>query len=336
MKLEPSSQSFAFERPWVLLALLALPLLGVLAARRGRVAALTFSSLHLLQRLGRQGLVRSGGFRPPWLMMAVLGTGVVALANPQWVRQFKVVKDSGIEMIVAIDVSRSMLVQDMVLTGTKVDRLTAARSVIRDFVRRRPMDRIGLIAFAGRPYLASPMTLDHSWLEQSLSRVRVGLVEDGTAIGSAIAAAARRLDRREAKSKVIVLLTDGANNSGNLAPVTAAELANTLGVKIHAIAVGTPGRHTIPTPNGRQILDQEFDLETLEAVAAASGGQAFKAEDTANLEQIFAYIDSLEMTERKAKVRVDPTDFFPHLVFAMTALAMVRLLAQETVLRRYP
>lgn len=310
--------------------------LGLLRGRWGGQSSIYFSSLHILGRLGRKVRTKAGGYTFPVLLGLIVLLGFIALARPQSLRSHKLVKESGIEMILAIDVSRSMLVQDMMLLNSRVNRLTAAKSVIRDFIRRRPMDRIGLVAFAGRPYLTSPITLDHDWVESRLEKVRVGLVEDGTAIGSAIAAAAQRLDKREAKSKVIVLLTDGANNAGNLSPVTAAELANTLGVKIYTIAVGTPGRHTIPTPNGPLPLEQEFDSDTLKGIASAAGGRYFRAEDTQNLEQIFAEIDSLEKTERAAQVRLDAKDFFPWAVHAMFLLALCRLVAHETFLRRYP
>lgn len=336
MQLDPQDQSFAFQYWWLLPLILLLPLLAILRGKRGTHSAISFGSLHILKRLGPSAKTKVGGFKLPILLMLTLALGLVALARPQFIRKYKVVKESGIEMILAIDVSRSMLVQDMMLANTRVDRLTAARAVIRNFVRRRPMDRIGLVAFAGRPYLASPITLDHEWVQKSLGRVRVGLVEDGTAIGSAIAASARRLDKREAKSKVVVLLTDGSNNAGNLAPVTAAELANTLGVKIYSIAVGTPGQHTIPTPNGPQALRQEFDRDTLQKIADAAGGKFFMAEDTENLEQIFTFIDQLETTEREARVRIDPTDFFQIFLALMIFTAIFRLIANETFLRTYP
>ncbi len=310
--------------------------LGLLRGRRGGQSSITFSSLHILGRLGSRVRTRAGGYVFPALLGLVLALGFIALARPQSLRSHKLIKESGIEMILAIDVSRSMLVQDMYLMGSRVNRLIAAKKVIRDFVRGRPMDRIGLVAFAGRPYLSSPITLDHNWVESRLDTVRVGLVEDGTAIGSAIAASARRLDKREAKSKVVVLLTDGANNAGNLSPITAAELADALGVRIYTIAVGTPGRHTIPTPNGPLPLELEFDSATLQGIAYSAGGRYFKAEDTENLEQIFAAIDELEKTERTARVRLEPTDYFAWAIHLMFLLAVIRLIAHETVLRRYP
>jgi Ca-activated chloride channel family protein len=336
MTVDTPDQSFGLQHPWVLALLALLPLLALLRGRPGAESSITFSSLHILNRLGRSGRLRPGGVSFPILLGLVFALGILALARPQLIRQYRVVKESGIEMIIAIDVSRSMLVEDLTYGGNVVNRLTVARAVIRNFVRGRPMDRIGLVAFAGRPYLVSPITLDHDWVQESLSRVTVGLVEDGTAIGSAVAASARRLDQRESKSKVILLITDGANNSGNLSPTTAAELAASLGIKIHTIAVGTLGRHTIPTPNGPLILNQEFDLETLQRIAEVSGGQSFLAEDTETLEKIFRTIDTLETTERAARLRVDPTDLFPVLLLAMVGLTCFRLVARETFLHQSP
>lgn len=329
-------QSFRFLHGWVLLALLLVPAVAFLRGRRGGGASLQFSSLHVLQALGRTVRSRPGGFAAPILLVLLLTLGILALAQPQQVRKYRMVKESGIEMIITMDVSRSMQAKDMMVDGVEANRLQAARSVIQRFIRGRPMDRIGLIAFAGRPYLACPLTLDHKWLEDSLARVRIGQVEDGTAIGSAIAAAARRLDRREAKSKVVVLLTDGANNAGKISPVTAAELAGKLGVKIYTIGVGTPGAHTIPINGGTMTLDEQFDSKTLEKVAAVSGGAHFPAQDTRSLEKIFAHIDALETTEREARIRTEPEEWFPPLLMLAAVLGLFRMVAEQTILRQYP
>lgn len=321
---------------WIGAAILILALGFFLRGRYGGHPAVEFSSPFLLRRKNTKVRALIGGFDFPIIFTIVMMLCLVGLMRPQMERRYETRKESGIEMIVAIDVSRSMLVEDMVFTGEQVNRLTAAKSVIRDFIRKRPMDRIGLIAFAGKPYLASPITLDHSWLRMRLDGVRIGLVRDGTAIGSAIAASARRLDKRESKSKVVVLLTDGANNAGKLQPELAAELAHKLGVRIYTIAVGTPGQHTIPTTEGPLPLNQEFDEETLKAIAEKADGEHFMAEDTENLKEIFAHIDSLEKTEREARVRVEPKDWFVWLVLAAVVLMVIRMVAAETFLKRVP
>lgn len=192
-----------------------------------------------------------------------------------------------------------------------------------------------MVAFAGRPYIPSPLTLDHDWVQESLDRLALGLVEDGTAIGSAIAAAARRLDQQEAKSKIIVLLTDGANNSGDLTPETAAELARTLGIRIYTIAVGTAGRHPIPLPGGGRTMaiQQEFDEETLREIAAIGEGAFFHAQDTGSLEEIFERIDGLEKSELIRRRVVDAKDLFHWFVGGAVALGLLYLIFQESRLR---
>ena len=192
-----------------LFLLLTIPLLALLKSRSGREAAVQFSSLHILNRLGAKAKGRAGRFRLLPLLFAI-GFAILALARPQSVNKQEIItSDSGIELILAIDVSRSMFAEDFEIGSEKVTRLRAAKKVTREFIQSRSSDRIGLVAFAGRPYLASPLTLSKSWLEgpYGLGRVKIGLVENGTAIGSAIASSAQRLDKSDAKSKVCLLYT---------------------------------------------------------------------------------------------------------------------------------
>ena len=327
--------SFVFANPWAFLLLGLIPLLLVLKGKKGQQGAVVFSSLHILNRLGPMTRSRAGGFRIA-LMMLALGFGILALTRPQWVDKKTKTTESGIELILAIDVSRSMQVADFRIGGRKATRLQAAKKVTRDFVRGRQTDRIGVIAFAGRPYLVAPITLDHEWIEDSLERVRIGLVEDGTAIGSAIGATARRLEKREAKSKVVVLLTDGVNNAGSLTPVTAARLAKTLGIKIYTIAVGTYGNYTVQTPAGPQHLQQEFDEETLKEIARIADGEYFRAQDISGLERIFGLIDKLEKTEIKKHMTVHAKDYFAWFAIPALAFALLSLIGGETFWRRLP
>ena len=321
--------------PWLLLLLLLIPVLAVLKGRRGPSASVLFSSLHILNRLGKSVRSRAGGLRSAMLYLTFTLL-VVALARPQKVRSSIMRTESGVELIVAIDVSRSMQAEDFFIGGRKVNRLQAAKKVTREFIRGRESDRIGLVAFAGQPYLVSPLTLDHDWVESNMSQVQIGTVEDGTAIGSAVGAAAKRLDKRESKSKVIVLLTDGANNSGSLQPETAAKLAKTLGIRIYTIAVGTYGEHIIPTPYGPQTLVQEYDEETLQAMATISDGAYFRAQDTDSLEKIFENIDQLEKTELSTQVMQEVAEQFHW--FAATALVfgLLSMISDETFARRLP
>src|SRR5258705_1470461 len=214
------NSALPFVRPGLLLLLLAIPLLAWLRGRSGPAAALTYSSTASLRAIGRQSAARAGKILRA-LLLLTLAFFVVALARPQLGKSLTQIEASGIDIMLVLDVSGSMLTKDFKIGGQEATRVDAIREVTRKFIEARPNDRIGILCFAGRPYLVSPLTLDHDWLLQNLDRVKIGLVEDGTAIGSAIASGANRLKDKEAKSKIIVLLTDGDNNAGKVTPATA-------------------------------------------------------------------------------------------------------------------
>jgi Ca-activated chloride channel family protein len=329
--------TFQLAYPWVLSLLALIPLLALLKSRSGNQGAVLFSSLHILNRLGPIARGRAGGFRLASLFLSLICL-ILALTRPQWINRTDLVSESGIELILAIDVSRSMQVEDFRIEGSRANRLQAAKKVTRDFIRGRTTDRIGILAFAGRPYLASPLTLSKAWLEgeQGLGRVQIGMVEDGTAIGSAIAAAAKRLDKRPSKSKVIVLLTDGVNNAGKLSPLEAAKLARTLGIRVYTIAVGTYGDYVVQTPVGPQRLTQEFDEETLKEIARIADGEYFRAQDTSGLERIFGLIDEMEKTEIKRQTRIEASELFHWLAIAGLGFGLLTLVGDDTFWRRYP
>src|SRR5689334_5398913 len=246
----PANTALTFARPWLLLLLLAIPILAYLRGKRGPGAALTFSSTAALQRIGRRSAARAGKILRT-LLLASLAIFVVGLARPQLGKSLTQVEASGIDIMLVLDVSGSMLTKDFTIGGDEATRLDAIREVTRKFIEGRPNDRIGMIAFAGRPYVVSPMTLDHDWLMQNLERVRIGLVEDGTAIGSAMAAAANRLNDKHSKSRVIVLLTDGENNAGKISPNTAAEAVKALKIHFYAIGAGINGIAPAPIYTSR-------------------------------------------------------------------------------------
>lgn len=329
--------TFQLAYPWVLSLLALIPLLALLKSRSGNQGAVLFSSLHILNRLGPIARGRAGGFRLASLFLSLICL-ILALTRPQWINRTELVSESGIELILAIDVSRSMQVEDFRIEGSRANRLQAAKKVTRDFIRGRTTDRIGILAFAGRPYLASPLTLSKAWLEgeQGLGRVQIGMVEDGTAIGSAIAAAAKRLDKRPSKGKVIVLLTDGVNNAGKLSPLEAAKLARTLGIRVYTIAVGTYGDYVVQTPVGPQRLTQEFDEETLKEIARIADGEYFRAQDTSGLERIFGLIDEMEKTEIKRQTRIEASELFHWLAIAGLGFGLLTLVGDDTFWRRYP
>src|SRR5437868_12321169 len=221
------NSALTFAHPWLLLLLLVVPLLAYLRGKRGPAAALTFSSTASLRAIGKQSAARAGKILRS-LVLASIAVFVIAMARPQLGKSLTQVEASGIDIILALDVSGSMLTKDFTIGGQHATLIDAVKEVTRKFSEARPNDRIGIIAFAGRPYVVSPMTLDHDWLQQNLERLRVGLVEDGTAIGSGIAASASLLTDKASKSRVLILLTDGENNLGKIPPNTAAEAVKAL------------------------------------------------------------------------------------------------------------
>ena len=214
-------KGFSFAHPWFLLGLLLLPFLSLLKGRFAGMPSLSFSSLSLLGNRGSRTRSRWGAFSASLFYLAI-ALLIIALARPQFGETIEHVRASGVDIMLVLDVSGSMSTEDYTIGNQAASRLEAVKQVTEQFIEARPNDRIGIIAFAGRPYLVSPITLDHQWLIDNLNRVQLGLVEDGTAIGSALASAAARLKNREAKTKLIVLLTDGANNAGKIMPLTAA------------------------------------------------------------------------------------------------------------------
>ena len=326
--------------PWVLLLLLLVPVLAFLKGRFGGTAGVTFSSTAALRRLGSRRRSRSGAILAALSYLA-LAAFLVALSRPQLGREITRVQASGVDILLALDVSRSMLAEDFTIGSSRANRLEVAKKVTEQFIRNRPNDRIGIIAFAGRPYLVSPLTLDHDWLIQNLDRIQIGLVEDGTAIGSAIASAANRLKDKEAKTKLIVLLTDGDNNAGKVMPLTAAEAAKALGIRIYAIGAGTRGEAPYPftDPFGRTVYQNvrvEFKEDTIRDIAKITDGIAFRATDTGSLEKIFAEIDKLEKSKVEVEKIAQYRDLFPWFVGTGLALLAIEILLSQTIWRRLP
>src|SRR5213595_1477709 len=283
-------QALTFARPWLLLLLLLIPLLAWLRGRLGPRAAVVFSATAPFRAIGKSSAGRAGQILRAlvWLALAAF---IVAIARPQLGKSLTQVEASGIDIMLVLDVSISMLAKDFTIGGEEATRLDAVREVTRKFIEARPNDRIGMIAFGTRPYIVSPMTLDHDWLLQNLDRVRIGLVEGSTAIGSAMAAAGNRLNDKHSKSRVIVLLTDGDNNAGKISPNTAAEALNVLHINFYAIGIGTNSIAPFPLEDprtGKPLTDVlgnvqygmahvSFNEAGLKKVAQIAGGQFFRA-----------------------------------------------------------
>lgn len=335
--------------PWLLLLLLLVPLLSWLRGRRGAAAAVYFSSTELLRAFGKRSSSRAGRILHGLLYLA-LAIFIVALARPQLGKTLTQVEASGIDIMVVLDVSGSMLTKDFTVGGESATRIDAIREVTRSFVESRPNDRIGIIAFAGRPYVVSPLTLDHDWLLENLERVRIGLVEDGTAIGSAMASAANRLNDKKSKSRAIVLLTDGENNAGKIPPNTAAEAIKTLGIRLFAIGAGINGIAPVPVfdpSNGKPVTDAmgniiyrnqrvDFNEAGLKEVAQIAAGQFFRATDTGSLEKIYADIDKMEKSTVSVKKYQQYRELFPACLMAGVGILLAELLLSQTLWKKLP
>ncbi len=237
---------------------------------------------------------------PIVLQMAGIALLVVALARPQSSSSWENVTTEGIDIVISLDISSSMLARDF-----KPDRLEAAKDVATKFISGRPNDKIGLVVFSGESFTQCPLTTDHAVLINLFRDIQCGMIEDGTAIGNGLATAVFRLKESDAISRVIILLTDGENNRGEIAPVTAAELAKTYGIRVYTVGVGTVGTAPYPvqTPFGTQLRDVEvkIDEETLQRIADITDGQYFRATDNNSLVQIYDEIDKLEKSKIEVK-----------------------------------
>ena len=331
----------SFLHPWLLLLLLLLPLLAWWRKKRQRHAAFLYSSTDLMREIVDLRRSRTTGASSllRWLALALC---IVALARPRLEEGETSVTASGVDIIVALDLSSSMSAMDFVLDGKPCNRLTAAKDVLEQFIERRRNDRIGLVAFSGQAYIAGPLTLDHSFLRHNLERLTLHLIEDGTAIGSAITAGLNRLRDLESKSRILILMTDGENNAGEVPPLTAAEAAEALGVKIYTIGVGTHGVAPIPTRDpftGRQVMTRmpvSIDEKTLTEIAQKTGGKYWRADSSDTLRAIYDEIDQLEKTEIEIKEFRFYHELILWLLLPAFGLLLLEVVLHHTLWRRLP
>jgi Ca-activated chloride channel family protein len=330
---------FTFAYPYLLLLLILLPMLAWLKGKQGRPAAFLYSSTQLVAGVSGKTRARAGKFLAAlrWLALAMF---IIALAQPRFTRSEATIRASGVDIVVAIDLSGSMESEDFELRGERVNRLTMAKSVLKKFVEKRPNDRIGLVAFAGKAYIACPLTLDHDFLEQNIDRLMLHQIEDGTAIGSGLSGAANRLRDLKAKSKIVILMTDGQNNAGKISPLTAAEAAKALGVKDYTIGIGTRGQAPMPVnvfgQKRYQMVQVDIDEETLTKIATETGGKYYRADNAERFEDIYDEIDQLEKTEVDVKKFTEHRELFQIVVAIGLALLLAELGLKHTVMRRLP
>ncbi len=269
------------------------------------------------------------------LKMAAVAVLIIILARPQSTNSWQNTSTEGIDIVLAMDISSSMLAQDL-----KPNRLEASKDVAASFINGRPNDNIGLVVFAAESFTQCPLTTDHTVLLNLFKDIQPGIIQDGTAIGLGLANAVSRIKDSQAKSKVIILLTDGVNNAGEIAPVTAAEIAKTFGIRVYSIGVGTQGMAPYPfqTAFGVQYQDipVEIDEATLKQVAATTGGQYFRATDNASLKEIYSEIDKMEKTKISVQQYSKKQEEYKNWALLLFALLLVEILLRNTLLRNIP
>ena len=321
--IEDFIQHFRFAQPGWLMLLLPSCLLLLLRRGRGATGAVVFPNLGVLVSLGRKVNRLAWNLGIPLVFISLV-FAILGMARPVWRNEYQSRVASGIDIMIAFDVSLSMDIDDFRLNGRPMRRIDAAKQVVDAFISRRPDDRIGLVAFAGRPVSVCPITLDHDWLRMGLDGLKLNrrgygtVVEQGTAIGSPLAASGPRLDNREAKSKIIVLITDGASNSGKISPLEAAKHLKTLGIKTYTVAIGTEKGRVDSTI--QRYPRMEFDLPTLRKIASETRGEHFWAKSLEALENNFQTIDNLEKTETRSLTVIDDRELYAWFV-AVSLLA---------------
>jgi len=317
-----------------------LPLVLLWRGRRGPVGAIQYPDISLARDVARRTRSRIAGLMWLWPMLAAM-LMIVGLARPQRLHSNTQVTANGIDIVLLLDVSGSMQALDFALEGQRLNRIAVVKSVVSKFIDERANDRIGIIAFAASPYLVSPLTLDHDWLQQNLERVNVGVGDDGTAIGSAIAAGVNRLRATSAKSKVIILLTDGVNNTGKISPISAAEAARALGVKVYTIGVGVRGKAPIPVRDeaGRMhviMATVDVDEKTLQRIAEETGGQFYRATDTDSLQRIYEQINRFETSAQTVQKFDHADELYRWTLYPALGILALSFLLQQTRFRRLP
>jgi Ca-activated chloride channel family protein len=334
--------NFQFASPWLLSLLFFIPALALFIFwinKPNHSGALTHSKTSMLRNLDKSWRIR---FRPILhvLRLTSIVLVIIALARPQIVQGKQTITGEGIEIALALDVSGSMASLDF----EPNNRLEAAKTVIGEFISERQYDKIGLVIFSQDAFNMSPITLDHNMLKRALQNVNLADdlgIEDGTAIGLGIANAANMLISSDAESKIIILLTDGVNNAGEIDPLTAAEAANALGIKIYTIGAAKTGQVPVPIETvfgNKQIVYQEsvIDEETLQKVSETTGGKYFRAEDTASLDSIYQEINKLEKSKVEVQIFNHYFELFALVLIPAFILILIEILLRKSIFRKLP
>ncbi len=322
---------YRFGDPQFLILILAIPALVYVYVRRRRSGAIRYSDVESLKRadVRRTGRNRHVLFA---LRVFALVALIVAFSRPQTGVTNETVSTEGIDIVLAIDVSSSMLAEDL-----EPNRLEAAKVVAAEFVEGRRNDRIGLVVFAAEAFTQVPLTLDYSVVTDLLGQMEVGMIEDGTAVGMGLATAVKRLQASDAESQVVILLTDGRNNTGEIGPVTAGQMAQALGVRVYTIGAGGEGLARIPV-GGRRYANVQVDIDeaSLQRVAETTGGRYFRATDRQGLSEIYEEIDALETTEIEVQNFTSYGELFHYPLAAGLLLLLLEVGLGQSVLRKLP
>ena len=332
--------NIVLKDPAVLLLVPAVLTLLYFWERRRRPESIRFSSKQLVAQLPVSWKVRLRNL-PVILRGIVVTLFLVALAGPRSILKQTLHESEGIDIVLTIDASGSMAAEDFTIGGRRYNRLDVVKNVVQEFIANRGGDRIGLVTFAALAYTVCPLTTDYAWVTTNLERIRLGMIKDGTAIGSAINSSLTRLKNSEAKSKVVILLTDGVNNAGEVDPLTAARAAQALGVKIYTIGAGAKGFAPFPVQDifGRKVYQQvqiDIDEKLLQEIAQVTGGTYFRATDTESLRAIYSAIDALEKTRIKQTGYFEYEEWFDEVLAAALAILAIEIILGNTLLLRIP
>ncbi len=329
-----------FLHPELLWLLAIIPIIAILLGKRSSTSSLLFPTTDIAAVVGKQAIQNPFRWltRLRFLTLALL---IIAIARPQLGRNQSEISAKGIDIILALDVSTSMNALDFRLKGREVRRIEAVKSAVEQFIDDRPDDRLALLVFAAKPYLLSPLTLDHEFILDRLYSVDTGVIEDGTAIGTALARSVRQLVDRDVKSRVVILLTDGENTRGRITPIQAAEIAKTLETKVYTIGAGSRGIAKVMTKDtfGRDVVVRQqvrIDEESLQEIADMTGGAYFRATDLNELQSVYDTIDEMEKTSRTIQGFTVEQEFFPHFLIAALLLLLLEAILSQTRLIKLP
>ena len=328
---------FRFEDPWLLLILLSLPIL--ILRERTIASVINYSSLASLKAVS-QHHSKIKAMVPIVLRFIAITLFIIAFARPQEGHKRTEILSQGVDIVLAIDTSGSMQALDFKKNETQVTRLSVVKDVVAEFVKNREMDRIGMVVFGANAFTQCPLTLDQNILLSFLDKLKIGMAGDATAIGAAIGISARRLKDLKSKSKVIILLTDGRNNSGAISPLQAAEIAKSLGIKVYTIGVGKRGKapFLVDSIFGKRLIYQNVDIdeEVLNKISKMTDAKYFRATDLKSLKDIYKQIDLLEKSEVKSIDHSEHKELFHYFLIPGLFLLLIEIICSNSFLRRLP